>query len=84
MTSFTKALYRRDPAAAEAFHEQQKFEHRIKYGRTPTLVQFTAAFHAVQPVFGRRGPSLPSQHACAASCGHPACKDGCTLIGRMD
>lgn len=32
--------------------------------------------------FGRREPT--GQTACAASCGHPACAQGCTLIGRWD
>ncbi len=40
MTSYTKALYKRDPKAADDFHNNQKFEHRIVYGRTPTLEQF--------------------------------------------
>lgn len=73
MTSFTKALYRRDPAAAERFYEQQKYEHIAAFGRNPT---------GSIPSFGKRIPS--GLTACAASCGHPACKHGCTLIGRQD
>lgn len=41
MTSFTKALYRRDPKAAEEFYRQQQFEQRHTYGRVPTLPEFT-------------------------------------------
>lgn len=88
MTSFTKALYRRDPKAAEAFYRNQQFEERHTYGRVPTLPQFTLAFHtrqaAVSPyrqaTFGkRRGtPEL----ACKSNCGHPACSQGCTLQGQ--
>lgn len=37
MTSFTKALYRRDPAAAEAFHRQSTFEQRAAHGRPGVL-----------------------------------------------
>ena len=77
MTSFTKALYRRDPAAAEEFHRQQTFEHKATYGKTPTLACFTPQAHGLKPAFGKRAPS--GQKACAASCGHPACKHGCTL-----
>lgn len=73
MTSFTKALYRRDPAAAEAFYKQQKFEHLAAFGRNST---------GSIPAFGKRIPS--GLKACAASCGHPACSQGCTLIQRFD
>lgn len=40
MTSFTRKLYSRDPAAAEAFHRQQQFEHRITYGKHTQLAGF--------------------------------------------
>lgn len=79
MTSFTKALYRRDPKAAEEFHKAQQWEHRVVHGRTPTLACFTPSFHGLQPVFGKR--SHPPQRACSAICGHPACAQGCTLQG---
>lgn len=69
MTSFTRALYRRDPRAAEAFYAQQKAENIAHFGRNPT---------GSIPAFGKRIPS--GLQACAASCGHPACKNGCTLI----
>lgn len=84
MTSFTKALYRRDPKAAQAFHDAQQWEHRVVHGRTPTLACFTPSFHGLQPVFGKR-TSTPHiggrQAACSAICGHPACAQGCTLQG---
>lgn len=32
--------------------------------------------------FGKREPT--GAKACAASCGHPACSHGCTLVGRFD
>lgn len=73
MTSFTKALYRRDPAAAEAYYKQQKFESLAAFGRNPT---------GSIPAFGKRIPS--GLKACVASCGHPACAHGCTLIQRFD
>jgi len=87
MTSFTKALYRRDPAAAEAFYEQQRIENRMQYGRHPTLPQFTLAFHTPAaaaaaphpvPTFGRRPQPPHGRTACTANCGHPACSNGCT------
>lgn len=90
MTSFTKALYRRDPAAAEAFHRAQQFEHKMTYGKNATLACFTlpgrsggfeSAHHNVKPVFGKRTGNTPT--ACAASCGHPACANGCTLVGQQ-
>lgn len=73
MTSFTKALYRRDPAAAEAYYRQQKMEQITAFGRNPT---------GSLPAFGKRIPS--GLKACAANCGHPGCKSGCTLLGQMD
>lgn len=69
MTSFTRALYRRDPAAAEAFHKAQQFEHRITYGKQTQLASF-----------GRRVPS--GIVACDKLCDHPACAHGCTLQER--
>lgn len=101
MTSYTKALYRRDPKAADAFYKAQQFEHKLTYGRHVTLAQFTPkgrGFEAAQAQchqtpFGKRlynGPfgglyggvkPYPAQSACAANCGHPACKQGCTLVG---
>jgi len=72
MTSYSKRLYNRDPAAAMAFYRQQAFEQRAAHGR----VSFTQ-LQAHQPPFGRRHPMGVS--ACAALCGHPACANGCTL-----
>lgn len=77
MTSFTKKLYRQDPAAAEAFHRQATFEHKATYGRVPTLLQFTPAAHGLVPAFGKRLPN--GVKACQKPCGHPACTKGCTL-----
>lgn len=78
MTSFTKALYRRDPAAAEAFHRSQQFEHRMVHGKT-LLAQF---HYTPQPVvgFGQRTPT--GVVACVTRCSHPSCAQGCTLQGR--
>lgn len=70
MTSFTKALYRRDPAAAEAFHRQSTFEQRAANGRPGQL----------SAGFGRRTPT--GIVACATRCTHPGCAQGCTLQGR--
>jgi hypothetical protein len=78
MTSFTRKLYNRDPAAARAFEKAQAFERQLVYGRTPTLACFTPSHNGLHPSFGKR--MLQPQSACASSCGHPACKDGCTLI----
>lgn len=74
MTSFTRALYRRDPAAAEAFHRQSTFEKRAAHGRPGTLSLTTG--------FGRRTPT--GVVACAERCAHPRCAQGCTLAGRRD
>lgn len=81
MTSYTKALYRRDPAAAAAFHEQQTFEHKIVHGRTPTLACFTPAYHGLKPSFGKRVGSTIT--ACSVPCEHPACAQGCTRRGGL-
>lgn len=95
MTSFTRKLYNQDPAAAEAFHRAQQFEHRLTYGKHVTLACFNfdpkriehsvsdaraALVKSPQPTFGRRVGKYAT--ACAAGCGHPACKHGCTLAGR--
>lgn len=62
MTSFTRKLYNRDPKAAEQFHQQQSFEHRMSYGKYVTLACFTPAHHAVDVMFGKRQspPTLPA------------------------
>lgn len=62
MTSFTKKLFQRDPAAAEAFHRAQQFEHRLAYGKNVSLACFTPAHHQVAATFGRREqpPVLPA------------------------
>lgn len=54
MTSFTRKLFQRDPAAADAFYRAQQFETKTVYGRHNTLACFTPAHHQVEPVFGRR------------------------------
>lgn len=82
MTSYTKALYRRDPAAAEAFYRQQKHEQIAAFGRNSTgSIPAFGRDSAPQRAFGKRIPS--GLEACAASCGHPACKHGCTLLGQQ-
>lgn len=68
MTSFTKALYRRDPAAAEAFHKAQQFEHKLQYGKHTQLASFGL----------RPDPEDAAAYACSKLCGHPACRHGCT------
>jgi hypothetical protein len=82
MTSFSRKLYNRDPAAAAAFYKAQQFERQIVYGKTPTLACFTPSHNGLRPVFGKR--HLAPHQVCAASCGHPACTNGCTLVGRFD
>lgn len=76
MTSYTKALYRRDPAAANEFHRQQSFEQRSAYGKVGPL-----GLKPSLPVvgFGTRTPS--GVVACEKRCQHPGCAQGCTLIG---
>lgn len=78
MTSFTRKLYNRDPAAAEAFRKAQDFDHRIVYGRHPTLACFT---HTPTPKveFGKREPDM-KRYACDRLCSHPACAKGCSLV----
>lgn len=60
MTSFTKALYRRDPAAAEEFYRQQQFEQKMQqgrpgltYGRHATLTCFTVVDQQSKAAHGR-------------------------------
>lgn len=74
MTSYTKKLYARDPAAALAFFEQSTFETKAAQGRTsvseitlPAIREWQghAAFEALKPapvVFGKRAvqPAKPS------------------------
>ena len=78
MTSFTKALYRRDPAAANEFHRQSSYEQRAAHGRPGTITYGKttqlASFGLRQPTEEQRAAAS----ACAAPCGHPACKYGCT------
>lgn len=54
MTSFTRKLYAADPKAAEDFARAQQFEHRIVYGKHPTLAQFDSAFRKPTTSFGKR------------------------------
>lgn len=46
------------------------------------LAYFDYAFHTRAKLFGKREPS--GLKACAANCGEPCCKNGCTLLGRFD
>lgn len=80
MTSYTRKLYNRDPAAARAFEKAQSFENKLVYGKAVTLAQF-ALVPLPKAAFGKRTP-LVGNTACAASCGHPACAHGCTRWGR--
>lgn len=95
MTSFTRKLYNKDPAAAEAFRKAQDFERQMQYGKAVTLAQFTPSSHGLVPAFGKRvykdvgdwirdnpnnGSGIPPRHtACERNCRHPACVKGCTL-----
>lgn len=82
MTSYTRKLYNRDPAAAEAFSRQTKLHDLLCYGKTPTLQQFDPAFHDLPRPFGKRQirPVVNGRTtACEEDCGHPACAHGCTL-----
>lgn len=59
MTSFTRKLYARDPAAAEAFSTQCRFEAaqkkarvevlRLQYGKAVTLACFSPSAHGLRP-----------------------------------
>lgn len=82
MTSFTKALYNRDPAAAEEFHRQSKFEHRTTFGRMGNLTRAQREPAPLIAGFGRRTPS--GVVSCAVLCNHPGCAKGCTLQGRKN
>jgi hypothetical protein len=94
MTSYTRKLYARDPAAAEAFNRQQQFEHRITYGKHTQLVGFgfkdgldaSGRLRITDPTAGRNQfgerVAMPRQFACSHNCGSPACTKGCTLISR--
>jgi hypothetical protein len=84
MTSFTKALYRRDPAAAEAFHRQSSFESRATNGRPGLLLATFASANPVKHTFGKRETPPSAVHACKDNCGHPACSQGCTLFVTHD
>jgi hypothetical protein len=79
MTSFTRKLYNRDPAAATAYYRQSTFEQKLVYGKVPTLACFTPAWHQQPVSFGKRQPPASAQHACDHNCKHPACKQGCVL-----
>lgn len=65
---------RRTPAAYGRALDQ---DHDLR-----AMAYFDYAFHNVKRVFGKREPS--GLKACAASCGLPCCKNGCTLLGRFD
>lgn len=80
MTSFTRKLYARDPAAAEAFRAASEFETKLQYGKAVTLAGFAPSAHGPVPSFGKRLPS--GSHGCEQNCRHPACTHGCTLVTR--
>lgn len=70
MTSFSRKLYNRDPAAAEAFHQSQQFDHRIVYGKQTTLACFmNVAAPVAATSFGKRlmPPTLPAYECWAPS-----------------
>lgn len=76
MTSYAKALFNRNPGAAMELRRAQL--HQLRYGKDVTLAQFH--YTPEKPVeFGKRRSA--GLQACAANCGHPACKSGCTLLG---
>ncbi len=75
MTSFAKALFNRNPAAARDLRRHQLMT--LRYGKTVTLAQFTPAYHGIEMDFGRRPAA--SVRACDTLCGSPACAHGCTL-----
>lgn len=77
MTSYTRKLYNRDPAAAEDFARQTSFETRLTYGKHATLACFGLRKPEVSHVSGE-----PIGTACASFCGHPACQYGCTNVGQ--
>jgi hypothetical protein len=54
MTSFTRKLYNRDPAAALAFQRAHEFERQLVYGKAPTLACFTPSSNGLRPAFGKR------------------------------
>jgi hypothetical protein len=66
MTSFTKALYRRDPAAAEAFRRHSKLD-RLVYGKVPTLACFTMADHQPPAQDGRKAAHIEPEFDVNAS-----------------
>lgn len=80
MTSYSKALFRRSPAAARELRLHQLATYRS--GETPrnwTALQLQSM--QGQPVSNTFGKRIPSGlQACVALCGHPACSQGCTLI----
>jgi hypothetical protein len=84
MTSYTKKLYVRNPQAAKLVAQSQRFEHRLVYGKTTQLAQFTPAWNAVAKSFGKRISPPTAAHACRELCGHPACKHGCVLFRTQD
>jgi hypothetical protein len=73
---------RRTPAAYGRAKDQDH-EARGRDYDMRAMAYFDYAFHtANQRCFGKREPS--GLFACAANCGHAACKGGCTLLGRFD
>lgn len=80
MTSFTKALYNRDPAAADAYYRASNYERMMVQGRPGaiTLACFTPSTEGYRPMFGKRKHTPRAGNACIETCGHPACAQGCT------
>ena len=87
MTSWTRKLYNRDPAAAERFFEQQRFMPRFERSTYPSVndrlyggvAAFTPATKRTAVPFGKRQRSPSAGVACDQNCGHPACSQGCVL-----
>jgi hypothetical protein len=73
MTSFTRKLYAKDPTAAEAFAEAQRWENRHTYGKTPTLVQFDPGFKKLNTSFGKRETPPATKSDCPL--GQSFCRD---------
>ena len=97
MTSFTRKLFVRDPAAEAAYHDFQRAQRldqpaQPRPGSMATFATLAAARLSgfVSPLAAVRqggrtqfGHRPRGQAACATLCGHPACKHGCTGIGRQ-
>lgn len=84
MTSYTKKLYNRDPAAALAFYHQDRFEQARaladaeRNGREVVFQPWTDQPRSV--TFGKRQSPPTARHACPTRCSSPACRQGCVLF----